>query len=236
MIEVKKSIYKNLGLTPETIFAKKWGNKPAITIDELLDALFIAHSSPKAMNLLGRSEKTFIGNIKKLFPNISLTGGGESWEHWFIKQSDYKKCSSCKSFLLKNSFSQDRSSADNYYHQCKACRQISNKDWYAKNKNYHEQYLIDNRASFNARNAKRRALLLKRTVQWSDELAILKFYEDCPKGHHVDHYYPLQGENVCGLHVLDNLQYLTAEANLSKGNKLPEEFGGMAKLVETRQT
>ena len=36
--------------------------------------------------------------------------------------------------------------------------------------------------------------------------------------------------------TINNLQYLTAEENLKKGNKMPEEFGDMAKLVETRQT
>lgn len=40
--------------------------------------------------------------------------------------------------------------------------------------------------------------------------------------HHVDHYYPLKSDLVCGLHVEQNLRIIPAFDNLSKGNKLPE--------------
>tara|TARA_R110002153_G_scaffold111518_1_gene253220 strand:- start:455 stop:931 length:477 start_codon:yes stop_codon:yes gene_type:complete len=72
---------------------------------------------------------------------------------------------------------------------------------------------------FNALNAKRRSTKLQRTVGWTDHKAIKEFYANCPKGYHVDHIVPLQGTNVSGLHVLNNLQYLTATQNLKKGNK-----------------
>lgn len=50
-------------------------------------------------------------------------------------------------------------------------------------------------------------------------LKIRGIYNKCPEGYHVDHEIPLQGKLVCGLHVEDNLQYLTATENMKKGNK-----------------
>ena len=70
-----------------------------------------------------------------------------------------------------------------------------------------------------ANNAKRRAARLKATPPWADLEKIKQIYEKRPKGHHVDHIIPLQGRNVCGLHVHYNLQYLPAEENQRKYNK-----------------
>lgn len=50
-----------------------------------------------------------------------------------------------------------------------------------------------------------------------------EFYKNCPEGHHVDHEIPLSHPLVCGLHCLANLQYLTAEENLAKGNSFSNE-------------
>lgn len=66
---------------------------------------------------------------------------------------------------------------------------------------------------------KRRAFKLNATPKWSDLDAIKYIYSKCPEGFEVDHIVPLINDLVCGLHVPENLQYLTRKENASKGNK-----------------
>jgi hypothetical protein len=71
----------------------------------------------------------------------------------------------------------------------------------------------------NAKNKAREVNKIKRLPKWANLNKIKEIYENCPKGSVVDHIVPLQGKNVSGLHIETNLQYLTPEVNLRKGNK-----------------
>jgi hypothetical protein len=57
------------------------------------------------------------------------------------------------------------------------------------------------------------------TPKWQDVKQLKDFYKNRPQGHHIDHIIPLQGENVSGLNVIGNLQYLPASENIRKSNK-----------------
>jgi 5-methylcytosine-specific restriction endonuclease McrA len=81
-----------------------------------------------------------------------------------------------------------------------------------------------------ALNAKRRAVKLSATPNWlttEDFERIAELYT-CTQmfrlytgqEYHVDHIVPLQGKDVCGLHVPWNLQVILASENLRKSNKL----------------
>lgn len=109
-----------------------------------------------------------------------------------------------------------------------------NKEYRLANKerlaDYRRLYIENNRDLINAISAKRRSVKLNATPKWltsEDWIKIQLFYKIASilqKVHkiiyHVDHIIPLQGKNVCGLHVPWNLQVITAEENMQKGNRL----------------
>jgi hypothetical protein len=85
------------------------------------------------------------------------------------------------------------------------------------------QYKKDNKGITNASNGKRRANKLLATPKWLTDFDITYIKSIYMQGSflemHVDHIVPLQGKNVCGLHVPWNLQLLEPEENLKKSNK-----------------
>lgn len=84
---------------------------------------------------------------------------------------------------------------------------------------YRSQWKRDNWDTYKAYLAARKGRVKQATPKWVDLKAIEQFYKNCPKGYHVDHHIPLNGKEVSGLHVLENLRYLLASENLKKSNK-----------------
>ena len=78
------------------------------------------------------------------------------------------------------------------------------------------------------RKQKRRAVARQAEPQWVNKTTIAFLYttrqymsEQTGECWHVDHIVPLQGRNVCGLHVHFNLRVIPAKDNLSKSNRFP---------------
>lgn len=87
-------------------------------------------------------------------------------------------------------------------------------------------YIRRNPSKHRHNTARRRAALIQRTPAWADLPKIAEFYREAVRltletgvPHHVDHIIPLQGKNVCGLHVHTNLRVIPAKQNIAKGNR-----------------
>lgn len=99
--------------------------------------------------------------------------------------------------------------------------------WHAENpeaaKEIRDNYNARHPGRKRARTAAYRARLNAAMPKWLsiEQLDEMKrIYANCPKGYHVDHIIPIRGKDVQGMHVPWNLQYLTIEENLKKGNKV----------------
>jgi len=114
---------------------------------------------------------------------------------------------------------------------CKDCYRKLARDWHRKNKERQAKKFIEykkaNPEKFTVYYSEKRANRLKACVPWADKKKISLYYtiaklytEIYGEQYHVDHIVPLQGKNVCGLHVEYNLQILPAIENMKKGNRL----------------
>lgn len=163
----------------------------------------------------------------------------------------YKICNMCKCNKPLFDFHKKSESKDGYTSRCKPCKKSVDSSQYAKTrerrldyqKNYQEtnsqkvnEYLKSwyklNKVKALALSNKRRARKIDATPRWltTDDFRLMEIEYALSKWcssvmgepYEVDHIVPLQGKNVCGLHVPWNLQVLPKRLNRFKSNKLTE--------------
>jgi hypothetical protein len=135
------------------------------------------------------------------------------------------KCQCCKLEKPAGMFNKNRSRKSGLSHYCKQCisvrnrgEQVDHAKHYAKNSNYYKM-----KALFRKDSVKRATPPWLSSEQKSQVEIFYSHAKDCQivtgESYHVDHIIPLQGSNVCGLHVPWNLQVLPSDVNIRKSNK-----------------
>jgi len=156
---------------------------------------------------------------------------------------DTKFCITCKSFINVKKFSKCSKSSDKLQSSCKTCKteiqRISRnklKVFKLHDAHVRKYNVVLNKRTYTStwkkknpgqvkeqitkRKLKRSYCLWANQEKISSIYAIAKFLTSIVGiQYHVDHIIPLQGKNVSGLHVENNLSIVRAKYNLSKGNK-----------------
>lgn len=196
-----------------------YDKRTKITYGDLIHSLLEYRSMKACAEHIGVSERT-LERILPLSLGILLKKDSKNstkWNFLLLALIDIRPCWSCNQY---------KSISTEWYYNDRVCciscqnsnkREHRNKFPEVYSERSHIHY-INNKHDYILRSSKRRNLLKIATPKWADIDKIKEIYSSCPKGYHVDHIIPLQGELVCGLHVENNLQHLPAKDNLTKSN------------------
>lgn len=210
MQDLISKILNKLSIDGDLVLKKKIRGLPGITASNLVEALVLNDTIESTAIYLNYTINPVKQCIREIllphFPERNKAfgkGGGVcSWRVELLSCIGYKMCHSCSTIKKYAEFINDVSKPDGLGSRCKICETINTKA--------------------------KKFYIAERTPGWSDLDAIAAIYNNCPKGFHVDHILPLRGKLVSGLHVPENLQYLTASCNLQKGNRIDlEDYNSM---------
>ena len=164
-----------------------------------------------------------------------------------------KGCIKCNEVKPLSSFHRHKGMKDGHLNKCSSCVVEDVALWRKNNpdcrKQEHarkrekrgfktrEQWLIDLKANSIGRRASISKYMIKRRIQTEKHLTELDEFvineahklatereEGTGFAWHVDHIVPLNHKDVCGLHVVHNIQVVPAVWNLKKGNRNMEEY------------
>ena len=217
--KIQKVFYKKTSLTTEEVL--DYCSQFILTTKEFFPDKNQSTTSEKLRNIFGASLLT-----KPISVSINI---------YFLAEYGYIYCNTCNTILPKDAFYLCKTTWHGYKHYCIDCQ----KD--IRNNEDSQKYIRNNRDKYNAYLAKYRATKLKASPPWLTKehyrLIQEKYTEAKLQGLEVDHIIPLQGENVCGLHVPWNLQLLSRQDNASKSNKIASDtcFAGEALVAKQQE-
>lgn len=144
------------------------------------------------------------------------------------------KCRCCTKNYLEGWREENPDSFKKYYAGKKEQLSANFKAWREENAEARAEYMAnwlrENRALANEKAMRRVASKRQATPKWANRQKMVEFYKEAERLtaetgviHHVDHIYPLQSKQVCGLHCEDNLNVITQFENIQKLNRMPTE-------------
>ena len=199
---IEYDILSSLNICPTLEIRKPIRGLSGITAQQLVSAIICTNSLKEAAAVIGYSEATTKLAVRELlsnkFPDRTATfqaaKRNASWRFVLLALIQYKHCNSCNSNLPYTCFyAHAGNDSTGLSSECSMCH--------------------------THRTKLQKQDIVIRTPKWADLEKIRAIYTNCPDGQHVDHIVPLRGRTVSGLHVENNLQYLSSAQNLHKSNK-----------------
>jgi hypothetical protein len=220
----KKFLYKNTKYNKGTKYTKK----------DLIRAVILSFYDINPSDTLGIQRQNLSIMFKKAYGHLLDKKPSQvPIPKYLLFLSGYKRCKLNKEIYPLYIFELTDKTWDGYKNSTTQGRsEIYFRDK-VKIQEYRQWYQQENSEIIANISAKRRAKQLNATPSWlsnDDIINISKLYKEAKAislstgmPHHVDHIVPLQGKNVCGLHVPWNLRVIPATDNLIKSNKFSQE-------------
>lgn len=223
IMELLKNTLEILMLDPDFILKKGTNRAKELTAEKVLKLIIEDKGRSRITEVLKGHDILY---IRKMLKDMFIDFPKADKSHWYLHIlaiNGVKKCPCCLDIKDIDLFSKNKSmlasGRDSWCLVCVKTYREVNSDNIKLTKRLHQ---LNNKMSYVEASARRRARKILAMPKWANVLAIKEIYDKCPEGYHVDHWAPLQGVNVCGLHTAENLQYIPASINISKGNSFKD--------------
>lgn len=204
----------------EFSFNSIWPSFSKFSAEQLLNVISSTekYSLSKSLKVSNRDVQKVLKVIAPNKPKTSI-----QLCTYLLSTKGLKHCSKCLLVLDYSQFSKEAKNRDGLSPYCVYCTrqksQIYRDADVERSREHSRNNYYKHKADYIHRMTLRKSKIAIATPNWANLEKIKEIYRDVPKGMHVDHIVPLNGNLVCGLHVENNLQYLSIEENLKKSNK-----------------